>query len=157
MTTPKFAGDLAPRARRENARSPANSAAWIDRAKSAGRFKLERASAESLNVDPGRGAVLIPAERPPALGTTPLLANKHWSRCRRSESIDSQCSNHRGKPMKKSLAVLALSAFALTHGAVLAQEKKSAPAQEEVKKTEAAKKAEPKKEEGKKKIKKGGC
>lgn len=35
------------------------------------RLKLAAASTESLNVDPGREVVLIPAERPPALGTTP--------------------------------------------------------------------------------------
>jgi hypothetical protein len=40
-----------------------------------GRLKLAVASAESLNVDPGREVVLIPAERPPALGTTPHMTN----------------------------------------------------------------------------------
>ena len=47
-----------------------------------GLLKLAVASAESLNVDPGREVVLIPAERPSALGTTPpndqCLVHKHW-------------------------------------------------------------------------------
>jgi len=38
------------------------------------RLKLAVASAESLNVDPGKEVVLIPAERPPPLGTTPPLS-----------------------------------------------------------------------------------
>lgn len=40
-----------------------------------GELKLAVASAESLNVDPGREVVLIPAERPSPLGTTPPMTN----------------------------------------------------------------------------------
>lgn len=59
--------------------------------------------------------------------------------------------------MKKILAALAFGAFALAPA--VAQEKKSEPATEEVKKADAKKdvKSEAKKTEAKKKVKKGGC
>ena len=61
--------------------------------------------------------------------------------------------------MKKLLAALAVGVFALVHSPTFAQDKKSEPANEEVKKADTKKddKSEVKKAEAKKKIKKGGC
>lgn len=69
--------------------------------------------------------------------------------------------------MKKLLAAVTVGAFAWVHGPVFAQDNKSEPPKEAVKKAEAEKaktkkdekdeKDEPKKEDGKKKVKKGGC
>lgn len=60
-------------------------------------------------------------------------------------------------PMQKFLAALTLGVFALAHGPIFAQDKKSEPAKEEVKKAEAKDEKTDTKKETKKKVKKGGC
>lgn len=140
-------------------------------------------SAESLMVDPGRGAVLIPAEQCPALGTTPLRsrcqAHKHSLRARTQVPLECPVDHPPGfRTMKKFLLALAVAAFSLAHSPTFAQDKKSDPAKEESKNlaTDPAKKpaADPAKKpaarddakktesvetpkDGKKKVKKGGC
>ena len=61
--------------------------------------------------------------------------------------------------MKTLLAALVAGAFAFGPAATFAQEKKSEPTKEQLKKAEVKKaaQAEATKDEGKKKVKKGGC
>ncbi|MBA2411621.1 MAG: hypothetical protein M3Q28_03135 [Pseudomonadota bacterium] len=63
--------------------------------------------------------------------------------------------------MRKLLAAIAVSAFALAHSPAFAQEQKSEPTKEEAQKAAGHKdevnKTAPKKVEAKRKVKKGGC